>query len=179
MLVSPLPPFFLDTYCRSFCMVISFLVLWSICLSSSLVHFKNGPEYPMWGTAHVSISLIRFLLYSFVSSNFLVLLKYSFLIFLSSPLVWWYQLPRCPSICRFLFSGRSNFSWSGISIPSIRCRLPLSLLAWGIFLCKITSLRADCIFWPHVSYFPILFHFWQTVWCRPCTLGDLSFPAIY
>ena len=27
------------------CIVISFLVLWSICLSSSLVHFKNGPEY--------------------------------------------------------------------------------------------------------------------------------------
>ena len=26
-------------------MVISFLALWSICLSYSLVHFKNGPEY--------------------------------------------------------------------------------------------------------------------------------------
>ena len=44
MLASPLPPSFLDTYnlstsylgCNALCMVISFLVLWSICLSSSL-----------------------------------------------------------------------------------------------------------------------------------------------
>ena len=47
MLASLLPPSFLDTYslstlslgCNAFCMVISILVLWSICLSSSLVHF--------------------------------------------------------------------------------------------------------------------------------------------
>ena len=53
MLVSPLLASFLDTYslstsslgCNALCMVISFLPLWSICLSSSLVHFRNGPEY--------------------------------------------------------------------------------------------------------------------------------------
>ena len=53
MLANALPPFFLDTYnlstsslgCNALCMVISFLVLWSLCLSSYLVHFKNGPEY--------------------------------------------------------------------------------------------------------------------------------------
>ena len=52
MLESPLPPSFLRTYslstsslgCNALCMVISFLVLWSICLSSSLVHLRKDPE---------------------------------------------------------------------------------------------------------------------------------------
>ena len=90
VLANALPPSFLDTYslstsslgCKALCMVISFLVLCSICLSSSLVHFKNGPEYLMMRTE----PLIRFLLESFVSSSFLVLLRYSFSIF-SFPLV--------------------------------------------------------------------------------------------
>ena len=89
MLASPLPPSFLDTYslsmsslgCNVLCMVISFLVPWSIYLSSSHVHFKKGPEYLARETAQVFIPLIRFLLHSFVSSSFLVLLRYSFLIF--------------------------------------------------------------------------------------------------
>ena len=69
-------------------MVISFLVLLSICLSSSPVHFKNGPRFLRKETAKVIIPLIKFLIYSFVSSNFLFLLKFSFLFFfLLSPLV--------------------------------------------------------------------------------------------
>ena len=62
------------------CMVISFLVLWSICLSSFLVHFKKGPKYLTRGTAQVFIPFIRFLQDRFVSSSFLVL-RYSFSIF--------------------------------------------------------------------------------------------------
>ena len=31
--------------CTAWCIIKSFLVLCSICLSSTLVHFKNGPEY--------------------------------------------------------------------------------------------------------------------------------------
>ena len=81
-----LPPSFLGTYslstsslgCYALCMVISFLILWSICLSSSLVNLRKGPEYLMRGTAQVFIPLIRFLLESLVSSCFLVLLRYSF-----------------------------------------------------------------------------------------------------
>ena len=50
MLVSPPPPSFLDTYslstsslgCNALWMFINFLVLWSICLSSSLVHYRNS-----------------------------------------------------------------------------------------------------------------------------------------
>ena len=34
-------------------MVISFLVLWPICLNSILVHVKNGPEYLTRGKAQV------------------------------------------------------------------------------------------------------------------------------
>ena len=89
ILASFLPPSFLDTYSvltsslrrKALCMVISFLVLWSICLRSSLVHFKNGPGYLTRRSARVFIPFIRYLLYSFVSSIVLVLLKYSFLIF--------------------------------------------------------------------------------------------------
>ena len=86
MLASPLPPSFLDTYslstsslgCNALCMVISFLVFLSICLSSSLVNLRKCPEYLTRGTAQVFISLMRFLLESFVSSSFVVFLRYSF-----------------------------------------------------------------------------------------------------
>ena len=37
-------------------MVISFLVLWSIC--STQIDFKNGPDYLLRGTAQVFIPLI-------------------------------------------------------------------------------------------------------------------------
>ena len=88
MRANSLPPSFLGTYslstsslgCNALCMAISFLVLWSICLSSSLVHLRKGPEYLTRDTAQVFIPLIRLLLESFVSSIFLVLLRYSFCI---------------------------------------------------------------------------------------------------
>ena len=108
MLASPPPPSLLDIYnlstlslgCNALCMVISFLVLWSICLSSSQVHFRRGTKYLMRDTAQVFIPLIRFQLESFVSNSFPVPLRYSFLFCLSFPLVWWCQPPRCPSIYR-------------------------------------------------------------------------------
>ena len=54
--------------CKVMCIVINFLVLWSICPSSSLVHFKNiCPELP----------LMTFLLQSLVSWRFFVRLRYS------------------------------------------------------------------------------------------------------
>ena len=89
ILTSALPPPFFDTYslskislgCKTLFIIKSFLVLWSICLSFSLVHFMNGPRYLRKGTAKTFIPLMRFLLYSLVSSSFLVLLRYSFLNF--------------------------------------------------------------------------------------------------
>ena len=71
---------FFDTYnlsLSSLCykalyVIMSFLVLCSICCSSSIVHFKNGPEYLTRGTAQVVIPLLC----SLVLSSFLVLLGY-------------------------------------------------------------------------------------------------------
>ena len=81
-------PSFLDTYslstsslvCNSSCMILIFLVLWSICLSSS-VHFKKGPENITRALAQEFIPLIRLMLDSFVSNSFPVLLRSSFWIF--------------------------------------------------------------------------------------------------
>ena len=76
ILACPLPSFFFffDTYnlstsslgCKALCLVISFLVLWSICLSSSLVDFKNGLESLTRETSKAFIPLIK-LLYSYFS----------------------------------------------------------------------------------------------------------------
>ena len=94
MLASPFRSSFLDTYSPSLlsleCKALSivhFLVLWSICLSSSLVHFKKSPEYFTLETTRLFIPLIRFQLPSLISSCFLVRLRYSLLLFfLSFPL---------------------------------------------------------------------------------------------
>ena len=85
MLVSPLPSF-LDLCSQSshsskvLC-IINFLVLWSVCLSSSFFHLKNGSRYLTWRkTAQALIPLMRFLLQRLFSS-FLVLPRKSFLVF--------------------------------------------------------------------------------------------------
>ena len=68
MLVSSLPLSFLGSCslsmsflgCKVLCNVMSFLVLWFICWSSSLVHFKNDPEYLTRGMSwHELLSLGR------------------------------------------------------------------------------------------------------------------------
>ena len=123
MLASPLPPSFLHTHslstsslwCSVLCMVISFLVLWFIYLSSSLVHFRKGSEYLMRGTAQVFIPFIRFLQLSFVSSIFLVLLQYSFWILSLFSTCLMVYIPRCPSICRFRFLRALEFFESVLS----------------------------------------------------------------
>ena len=75
-LASPLPPSFLGTYslttsslrCKTLCIITCFLV-WSIGLSSSLFHFKNGSEYLTKRFAKAFIPNMRFLLYRLVSSS--------------------------------------------------------------------------------------------------------------
>ena len=132
--VSPLPPSFLDTYslstsslwCNALCMLISFLVLWFIWLSSSLVHFKNCPEYLTGGTAQVIVPLIWFLLPSFVSSTFMGLLGYSFLIFSFISTCLMVSDSNIHMYLKvFYFSSVLIFPGFGHSIPSVRCRLPL------------------------------------------------------
>ena len=153
---------------------------WSlVCLffgpsASSLVHFKVCPEYLTRSIAQVSIPLIRFPLHSFVSSSFLVLLRYSFLIFsFISPCL----IVSASKMPKYLYVSFSPsvliFSWFGSSFPSVRCCLPLFITSMAIFLCRIPSLCPD---WIRVSS---SFNFLQIVWCHPWTLGDWSFLAIY
>ena len=107
---------------------------WSICLSSSLVHFKNGPEYLTRGTAQVFVPLIRFLLHSFVSSSFLVLLIYCFLIFFFHfHLFDGVSIQDAQVSVGFLFSERSNLVLIWHSILSVRCCLPFFITSIAHF----------------------------------------------
>ena len=136
--------FFLDTYCLSMSsveckalwIVIIFLVLWSICWSFSLVHFKNDREYLTKGIAQVCIPLERFLLQSLVSRNFLVRMGYSFFfhlhlfddvrfqysqilvifLFSDSFLIWQFYSFRYFSFFQLVSISMANFSMSN-SIP--------------------------------------------------------------
>ena len=97
-------------------------VLWSICLSSSLVHFKNDPEYLTRWIAQVFTPFIRFQQYSFVLSSFLVL-RYCFLnFFFHLHLFDGVSFLYSQVFVRFLFLGRSNFFliWFIIIIIYIR-----------------------------------------------------------
>ena len=133
---------------KALCMVIRFLVLWSICLCSSLVPFKNGPEYPTRVTALQFIPLIRLLSYSLVLGSFLDLLRYSFLIFfLLSQLVWLWQLPIFSSIWTFPFTPSVLiFSWFGSSIPSFNFYVCTKIFACGTFLNSDSNLISHAAF---------------------------------
>ena len=144
MLASPLPPFFLDIYslsmsslgCKALCIIISFLVFRSICWSS-LVHTKNGPEYLTRGTAQVFTSSKRLLLYSIVSSSFLVLLRYSFLIFFFHPHMFNGVCFQYSQLVSFFFPERSDFFYLVVPFLPTFVVYHFSLLAWHIFLCQI------------------------------------------
>ena len=106
--------------CKTLCIIINFLVLWSIYLSSFLVYFlcqvlsggRQRQIYPSLSiltmilniilrrTALVFVLLMRFLLQSLISTSFLVLLSYSFLTF-SFTSVWWCALLIFPNICNY------------------------------------------------------------------------------
>ena len=43
------------------------------------------------------------------------------------------------------------------------------------FICQIPSLYRHCISLLPLLRFPFLFHLWQTIWCRPCTL----YPSVH
>ena len=58
--ILPISPF----RCKALCITIKFLVLWSVCLISSLVPFKNDPEYHTRVNTHEFILLLLLLLFS-------------------------------------------------------------------------------------------------------------------
>ena len=89
--------------CKALCIVMSFLVFWSICWSSFLMYLKNGHESLTRRTGQLFITLMGFFLYSFeYFSRFSEIL---FFFFLFTPLVWWCMLLIFPNICQFLSSN--------------------------------------------------------------------------
>ena len=95
--------------------IINFFVLWSICPSSSLVCFKNDPEY----------LTMRFLLQSLISWSFLVLIS-SFLFLCLFLFVCWCPIPKFPCT--------SNFS----SLEAFWSFLDLTLLFFPLFIISMT-----------------------------------------
>ena len=115
--------------CKDLSVVMSSLIPWSICWSSSLVYFKNGSENLTRGTAQVFIHL-RFLLCCLLSSCFLFLFLHRYLkffFFISVCLVVF-----AFSIPKYLYVSFSQsvliFSWVGSSIPFVICRFPLFIM---------------------------------------------------
>ena len=144
LLASPLLPPFFDTHSLSISslgykaswIVISFFVFWSICRSSSIVHFKNGPEYltGWWWTTQLFIFLIRFLLQSLVSRKFLVRLSYSFCYFFF-PSRFFYGVCFQYSLELVIFFSQSVLirSWFANSIPSVFCLFLLLIMNMAHF----------------------------------------------
>ena len=168
MLTRPFfPSFLIHIVCQSRLYDVMFYA-WSL-VSNFLVRllkFLSGTEYLTKVTAQVFIPLIRFLLDSFVSSSFLVLLKYSFWIF------------HFISTCFMVSASKITpslliLSWFGSSVPSIRFGLlllitnmahfsmPNSILMSWLYIPTV-YIRVSCSF----SFFL------QIVCCHPCTFGD-------
>ena len=155
MLARPLLPYFLDTYslsmsffgCNALCVIISFLVLWFICLSSSFVHFKKGPEYLLNSDIPAvyhfyEISAADFSFDKFSRSPEILFSFFS----VSSRFVWRCPLPIFQSTCNFLFLQAFwlfldfFYSFHYLSIFNF------SLWGWHIFLCQIPFQCPGCIF---------------------------------
>ena len=139
-LINRLPPSFLDKInlsissleCNVLCIVISFLLLGSICWSS-LVHFRNGLMYLTSGYnpgVNLFDETVVFSFEKFSRSPVIHFLKD----FLSSPLVWWCPLLIIPSIRKFPFPVNVlTFSWFGSSIPSVTCRFLVPIISMACF----------------------------------------------
>ena len=149
MLASPLLPSFLDTYslchfgCKTLCIIFDFCDLWSICLGSFLVHFKNCLVYLTRGTYlrvdstdKISTTELGFEKYS---RSFAVLfLTFSFNFFLFE----YFQ------ILEIFFFSKSSDVFLIWNFDSFRClSFPLfSLWAWHTFQCQIPFLYLGGIF---------------------------------
>ena len=128
--------------CHLLCIVISLFVLWSICLRSSIVHFKKGPEYLTRETTQVFIHLMRFLQQSLVSTSshsssflFFSLISACLMVFASN-IFKYLQFLIFASVLVL-----SKFHNSILSV-FIFC----SLWVWHIFQSQIPFLYLGCIF---------------------------------
>ena len=109
-------------------------VLWPICSSSSLVHFKNGPENNTRGEQLRFVSHWRDFCYVV---RFRVVFSFSW----GVGFLFFFFHPRMSGRVRFqysqlfvsFFSERSYFSWFGSSISSVLCICPLFIFSIAHF----------------------------------------------
>ena len=164
-LASSLPPFF-DTYslstssyrCKALCIVINFLVLWSICLSSLFVYFKNDFEYLKRCTARLFIPLMRFLLQSMVSRSVHI-------------------LQRCPLLFLFplhprLFDGVSLY-YPQILVTFLLSKRSNAFLIWQFYFFRCFSFSH--FFYEHGTFFNAKFHSYILVVYSYCLYQVLRF----
>ena len=152
MLASHLPPSFPDAYslstsslgCNSICMAISFLILRSICLSSSLVNFKKVPNIKRGMHYYFDkIGVVKFYL-----SSFLVLHRYFIFDFLFHFHLFDGVNPQDAQVLlRFLLFKPSNIVLVWYFPSSVRCRFPLFITSIAHFSKRqIPFLCSDYIF---------------------------------
>ena len=126
--------------CKALCIVINFLVLWSICLSSPPLSIKRMILFILQQRLPNVYLFDEFSASELSFESFLVFLRYAFLFHPSSLFVWWCQLVIFPSTCSFLLFMRPNavLIWQVHSF----CFFLLShfsLFAWYIFNAKFHS----------------------------------------
>ena len=144
MLLSPLPPFLdICNLChlryKTLFIVIIFLVLWFICLSSFHVHFKNGPDSLTKGKTQVFIYLMRFLLQKFSCSSNILFFFFFFHLHLFDGVCFHYS----EVLVGFLSLSILILSWFGSLIPSIICFFPL-LAHFSSLLCSLLCIFSVC-----------------------------------
>ena len=108
--------------CKALCIVITILILWSLCLSSSFVYVKKGPENLTRGTAQA----LTFLLQTLIREVFLFFWDTLSLLFSSFPVCLIVSAFDIPWYLLFSFFPRVMIvSWFGSSIPSFVSLLTL------------------------------------------------------
>ena len=139
--------------CKLLCIVINFLVLWSIRWSSSFIHCKNGPEYLRRGTARVFIPLMWFLIYSLVLSSFLFSWDTLFKnLFFYLHLLDGIRFQYSQVLVSFLLSKRSDFFGFDSSIPSVICRFPLFIIISKAHFSMLNSIPLSLTVYPYCLY---------------------------
>ena len=140
---------------KALCIVIYFLIPWSICLSSSLAYFKNGPEYVTKGTAQVFICLMVLLLQTCRFAKFFIypsegLFYYFYLI--SACL--WQPLPVFLNSCNFPFF---KAFWVFLDLVALLFTLFLFFIISIADFSMLNSIPTSWLYFSIIS--PVHFHF--------------------
>ena len=113
--------------------VISFLVLESICLCSSLVRFKNGQEYLTRGPTFGLILWWNFCWRAWFQEVFWWFRGTNFLFLLSSLFVWWFPFSLFRVLIILLFSERFFFLSLAVTFRLFFLLFPLFIIIMRYF----------------------------------------------